>query len=97
MCFEDARDLIAIEGRHHHVEQDEVRGLLFDRGQRFVTACCIEGQVALVLEQQLEQLSVLDLVIDDQDGGKTGAYDSHQPSSALDVGARMPSSVSMQA
>jgi hypothetical protein len=62
--------LIPIEIRHHQIEQDEAEVLLLDERDRLVSAGCAgDPLVTIAFEQQLQRVSIVLIVIDDEDTG----------------------------
>ena len=61
--------LPAVDLRHHHVEQDQVRRLLAQRGEPFCRARRLPDDVALRLEIDADVLAQALVVVDDQHDG----------------------------
>ena len=59
--------LPAVDLRHHHVEQDQVRRLLAERGECLLGATGLADEVALGLEVDAHVLPQALVVVDDQD------------------------------
>ncbi len=72
VALEDLRDLVPVHPGHHQVQQDQIRLMDTHRGQRFVTAVRRDGQVPFGMQQRFEKFAILHLVVDDQDGARTG-------------------------
>ena len=64
--------LVSIHARHQDVEQDQVRRLLRNRGQRLFATGDANREVAFGQQQRFEQFAVMDFVVDDEDG-RSGA------------------------
>ena len=69
--LDSSRHLVAVHARHHDVEQDQVRRLRCDHGERFFAAGGGLEEEALRREHDLQQLPVLALVVHDQDARST--------------------------
>ena len=62
-----ARDLVAVDPRHHDVEEDEVRRILGDAGERLLARWRGVDGVAARTRAGREDLEVVGKVVDDQD------------------------------
>ena len=67
MILDLPEHLPAVDVRHHHVEEHEVRLCLRNRSQPFVRAACLTHRVALELEIHPHELADLVVVVDEQD------------------------------
>ena len=77
LLAEPPADLIAIELRHHDVEENEIRLCGFGELQRGATVGRRDDLVAVGREDGLEQAHVLEDVVDDED--PCGAVLAHRP------------------
>jgi hypothetical protein len=64
--LEDLRNLIAVHAGHHDVEQDQIREVEPDRGQRFVPVIRGTGDITFRAQERLQELTILGLVVNDQ-------------------------------
>jgi hypothetical protein len=67
MCLDPPTDLEAVEARHVHVEQDEVRLAGRDRLKSFNPVPRLDDLVAQPIEVPFEKLAVRIDVVDDKD------------------------------
>src|SRR5207302_2712633 len=70
--------LPAVDLRHHHVEEDQVRLRLLDRGEALVGAAGLAYRVALQLEVDADELPDAPGVVDGQDE-RAGARGAARP------------------
>ena len=66
--LQQRRQFIAIHAGHHDVQQNEIRLRSADGRQRLFGARRHDGEISFGAQQQLQQLTVVLLIIDDEDG-----------------------------
>ena len=70
LILQPAQHLIAVDLRHHHVEQDDVEAFLVQPRDRLLAVLGdLDIGVALQLEIERERIAVVVVVIDDEDAG----------------------------
>ena len=70
LILQPAQHLIAVDLRHHHVEQDDVEAFLVQPRDRLLSVLGdLDIGVALQLEIERERVAVVVVVIDDEDAG----------------------------
>ena len=72
-------DLEAVHPRQHHVEHDEVEGLLGEARERLAAVGRLHDLVAVALQREREQRLDRLLVVDEQDAGGAVGHDALQP------------------
>ena len=70
LILQPAQHLIAVDLRHHHVEQDDVEAFLVQPRDRLLSVLGdLDIGVALQLEIERERVAVVVVVVDDEDAG----------------------------
>ena len=70
LILQPAQHLIAVDLRHHHVEQDQVETFLVQPADRLLSVLGdLNIGITLELEVERERIAVVVVVIDDQDAG----------------------------
>jgi hypothetical protein len=68
-------NLVPVQIRHHQIEQDKTEFLLLDQCNRLVsTGRAGDPLVAIGFEHHLQRVSIILIVIDDKDTGKTRCH-----------------------
>ncbi len=70
------QNLVSVQVWHHQVEQDETEFFLLDQRDRLVsTGRAGDALVTIVFEHQLQRVSVVLIVIDDEDTGEIRCHE----------------------
>ena len=74
-AFDNAQHLVSVEVGHHHVEQHQAERPLPDESERLLRAARRRDlPVAVGLEQEFEGVPVVLVVVDNQDGWRSGTH-----------------------
>jgi hypothetical protein len=67
---------VPVQIRHHQIEQDETEFFLLDQRNRLVsTGCAGDPLVTIGFEHQLQRMSIVLIIIDDEDTGEIRCHE----------------------